>query len=226
MAYVILLLMFNLWQPRLLAEQNNATAYSRMAPIDRYLMSDRNDEIAFARSAAPKSISQDAEIFVLGTHGYEVAVKGTNGFVCVLERSWMKPLDDPDFWDPAVRLPLCLNPPAARTHLPLTFKTTELAFKGLSRAQISDAIRAAFDKNELPLPEPGSMCYMMSKRQNFGPKFGHADSHLMFWFPRKDNLNWGADYAESPVDVHQYSPQPVTEFSISVSKWSDGTPAQ
>jgi hypothetical protein len=37
--------------------------------------------------------------------------------------------------------------------------------------------------------------------------------------------NWGADFPGSPVDVHQYSPQPITEFDISVSKWSDGTAA-
>jgi hypothetical protein len=50
-------------------------------PLDQYLM-ERNAEIALARSAAPQSISQDAEIMVLGQHGYETAVKGKNGFVC------------------------------------------------------------------------------------------------------------------------------------------------
>lgn len=28
-----------------------------------------------------------------------------------------------------------------------------------------------------------------------------------------------------PALVHQYSPEPITEFIISVSKWSDGTAA-
>jgi hypothetical protein len=163
---------------------------------------------------------------VLGAHGYEVAVKGTNGFVCVVDRSWMLPFDNPEFWDPHVRLPNCLNAPAARTHWPLSVKTTELALKGLSKTQIYNAIKAAYDRNELPLPEAGSMCYMMSKGQNFGPKFGNADPHLMFWFPQKDHLSWGAEFPDSPVDVHQSSPQPITEFIISVSKWSDGTAAK
>ena len=131
------------------------TPYPSMAPLDQYLMADRNAEIALARSAAPESISRDAEVMVLGQHGYETAVKGKNGFVCIVERSWMAPFDDPEFLNPDQRLPLCLNPPAARSHLPLTFKTTELALAGLSKTQMFDGIKAAFDKKELPLPEPG-----------------------------------------------------------------------
>jgi hypothetical protein len=208
------------------ARQYSVMQYSVMAPLGQYLMADRNAEIALARSAAPETISHDAEILVLGQHGYETAVKGTNGFVCVVERSWMAPFDDPEFLNPDQRLPLCLNPPGARTHLPLTFKTTELAMAGLSKNQIFDGIKAAYEKKELPLPEPGSMCYMMSKQQYFGRKFGNADPHLMFWFPQKDHVNWGADFAGAPIDVHQYSPQPITEFDISLSKWSDGSAAQ
>src|SRR5580704_16469573 len=71
-----------------------------MAPVDQYLMADRNAEIALARSAAPKSISGDAEVLVLGRRGYETAAKGKNGFVCVVERSWMAPFDDPEFLNP------------------------------------------------------------------------------------------------------------------------------
>jgi hypothetical protein len=201
------------------------TPYPSIAPIDQYLMADHNAEIALARSAAPDSISRDAEVLVLGRHGYETAVKGKNGFVCVVERSWMAPFDDPEFLNPDQRLPLCLNPPAARSHLPLTLKTTELALAGLSKTQMFDSIKSAFDKKELPLPEPGSMCFMMSKQQYFGRKYGNADPHLMFWFPQKEHVNWGADFPGSPVDIHQYSPQPITEFDISVSRWSDGTAA-
>ena len=205
--------------------QDSRPLYEHMAPIDKYLMTDRNTEIAFARTAAPESISRDAEVLVLGRHGYETAVKGKNGWVCVVERSWMAPFDDPEFLNPDQRVPLCLNPPGARNHLPLTFKTTDLAMAGQSKTQMFDSIKAAYDKKELPLPEPGAMCYMMSKQQYFSRKVGNADPHLMFWFPQKDHLNWGAEFPGSPVDLHQYSPQPITEFDISVSKWSDGTAA-
>jgi hypothetical protein len=199
--------------------------FLRPAPFDQYLMADRDAEIALARSAAPESISRDAEVLVLGPHGYETAVKGKNSFVCIVERSWMAPFDDPEFLNPDQRLPLCLNAPGARSHLPLTFKATELALAALSKAQIFDGIKGAFDRKELPLPEPGAMCYMMSKQQYFGSKYKNADPHLMFWFPKTADIFWGGGFPGSPVYVHQYSPQPITEFIISVSKWSDGTVA-
>ena len=60
--------------------------YSTMAPVEQYLM-ERNAEILLARSAAPDSISSDATILVLGRQGYETAVRGKNGFVCMVERS-------------------------------------------------------------------------------------------------------------------------------------------
>lgn len=206
-------------------QQDNAGQFASMAPIDQYLIADRNAEIALARSAAPPSIARDAKVLVLGRHGYETAAEGTNGFVCVVDRSWMLPFDNPEFWDPAVRLPFCLNPPAVRSMLPLTIKEAEWALAGMTKSKLFDRTKAAFESNELPQPERGSMCFMMSKQQNFGPKFGNADSHLMFWFPQTDHVNWGAEFPGVPVDVHQYSPQPITEFAISVSKWSDGTAA-
>lgn len=222
--FVLITLLGFAWQAQAQDAKNSNSPYPRMAPIDEYLMADRDAEIALARTAAPKSVSADATILVLGRHGYETAINGKNGFVCLVERSWMAPFDDPEFLNPDQRLPLCLNPPAAQTHLPLTIKTTELAFAGMSKSQMFDSIRAAFNNKELPLPAPGSMCYMMSKQQYFSRRVGNADPHLMFWFPQ-NQVDWGADSPDSPVDVHQYSPQPITEFSISVSKWSDGTPA-
>src|ERR1035438_1046330 len=93
-------------------------------PLDQYLM-ERNAEIALARSAAPESISQDAEVMVLGRRGYETVVKGKNGFVCMVQRSWAAGIDDPDFWNPKLRAANCFNPPAARTYLPNTIKRTD-----------------------------------------------------------------------------------------------------
>jgi hypothetical protein len=96
--------------------QAAATPYSKMAPIDQYLMADRAEEIALARSAAPESISRDAEIMILGRHGFESAVKGKNGFVCAVGRSWTSAVDA-EFWNPKVRVPACVNAAAARSYL-------------------------------------------------------------------------------------------------------------
>jgi hypothetical protein len=196
--------------------------YPSMAPLDQYLMADRDAEIALARSAAPESISRDAEVMVLGRHGYEIAVQGKSGFVCMVERSWTAGIDDPVFWDSKIRGAICLNPPAARTVVPITLKKTELILAGRSKAQMSEAIKAAFDKKELPMLEPGSMSYMMSKQAYLGDSAGHWHPHLMFFAPQTDAVTWGADLPGSPILTFGYSQDRMTVFLIPVGKWSDG----
>src|SRR5271166_2428339 len=205
--------------------QDAKALYPSMAPIEQYLMANRNAEIALAQSAAPESISRDAEVLVLGRHGYETAIKGKNGFVCLVERAWMSPFDSPGFWNPKGRGPLCFNPPAVRSILPLTFKRTELVLAGLSKAQIIEGIKA-FDAKELPALEPGAMCYMMSRQGYLNDSVGHWLPHLMFYIPLTDPKVWGADLPGSPVMLNpqfQGAPEPITEFMIAVHNWSDGT---
>jgi hypothetical protein len=207
--------------------QETAASYPKMAPIDQYLIADRNAEIAMARSSAPASISADAGVMVLGRRGYETAVKGKNGFVCLVERSWMSPFDFPEFWNPKMRGPICFNPAAVRSILPLTFKRTELVLAGLSKAEIIEGIKV-FDAKELPPVEPGAMCYMMSAQGYLNDSAGHWVPHLMFYVPRTDPKSWGADLPGSPVMLNpqfQGAPEPITEFMIPVPTWSDGTAA-
>lgn len=208
--------------------EDRSTAYPSMASIEQYLMSDRNAEIALARTAAPAAISSDAKILVLGWRGYETAVEGRNGFVCMVERSWMSPFNSAEFWSPKVRVPECFNPAAARSILPLTIKRTEMVLAGLSKAQMIDSIKAGFNNKELPAPEPGAMCYMMSRAGYLNDALGHYVPHLMFYFPLTDKSSWGADLPDSPVTLNPQfrdGPEPITEFVIAVGKWSDGTAA-
>ena len=208
--------------------EDRSTAYPSMASIEKYLMPDRNAEIALARSAAPEAISSDANILVLGWRGYETAIEGKNGFVCMVERSWMSPFNSAEFWNPNVRVPQCFNPAAARSILPLTIKRTEMVLAGRSKAQMIDSIKAGFDNKELPVPEPGAMCYMMSRAGYLNDALGHYVPHLMFYFPLTDKSSWGADLRDSPVTLNpqfQGGPEPITEFVIAVGKWSDGTVA-
>jgi hypothetical protein len=213
------------WQ---LHAQAAKTPYPSMAPLDQYLMTDRNAEIALARSAAPDSISHDATILVFGRHGYETAVEGKNGFVCVVERAWMSPSDHPQFWNPKLRGPICFNPAAVRSILPLTIKRTQLVLAGLSKAQIMESIKDAIDRKELPALEPGAMSYMMSKSAYLTDEDGHNMSHLMIYTPLTQGATWGADLAGSPVmfgGQFQGAPEPITVFLVPVEKWSDGTAA-
>lgn len=202
-------------------------AYSMMAPLDQYLMADRNAEIALARSAAPETISREARILVLGRHGYETAVEGTSGFVCVVERGWMSPSDAPEFWNPKIRGPVCFNPPAARSVLPATLKRTEMALAGRNKAEIIEGNKAAFEKGELPPLEPGAMSYMLSKEAYLTDHGDHNLAHLMFYTPPLDGKAWGADLPKSPVMlIPQFKgAQPIDVFIVPVGRWSDGSAA-
>jgi hypothetical protein len=207
--------------------QDAKTAYARMAPVAQYLMAE-SSEIALARSAAPAAISRDATIVVLTEHGYETAVKGKNGFVCIVERSWMAQWDFPEFWNPKMRGPICFNPTAVRSVLPFTYKRTEMILAGLPKPQIVGRLKQIVANNEVPSLEPGAMCYMMSREANLGDSNGHWHPHLMFYGPRTDGSNWGADFHGSPVMLNpqfQDSPEPLATLMVAVDQWSDGTSA-
>jgi len=204
--------------------RDSSSRYSRMAPLAQYLIADRDSEIAWARSAAPASLSGHADVLVLGAGGYQVAVRGTNGFVCMVDRAWTSDVDDPDYMNPSVREPTCFNAAAARAILPRVYRKTRLAFEGLSKAQMLDSIRAAYATGELPSPDPGAMSYMMSRGTYFGPVYGQGGPHLMFYFPRTDSLACGAGLPGSPVIVHQDHPEPITTFVIELPRFTDGTP--
>ncbi len=201
--------------------QGATTLYPNMAPIEQYLM-DRTAEIALARSAAPESISRDAEVLVLGRHGFETAVKGKNGFVCIVERSWTS-APDPDFWNPKVRTPICYNPAAAHSFLPRNIKRTDLILAGHTKTQTDEAIVAAVDKKELPPMAPGAMCYMMSKQGYGGDSIKHWPPHLMFYFSQTDPAIWGANLPGSPILAMSDDREHLTEFVVLVQHWSDGT---
>jgi len=180
------------------AAQDAKQAYATMAPLEQYLM-DRNAEIALARSAAPDAISHDASVIVLTRHGYETAVQGKNGWVCMVERGWMAMFDNPEFWNPKVRAADCLNPPAARFILPYAYKRSELLLAGHSKPEVIAAIKSAIEKKELPALEPGSVCYMMSKGSYLTDNGDHNGPHLMFYETAKDDAAWGANLTNSPV---------------------------
>jgi hypothetical protein len=204
-------------------QAQSKTPYPDMAVLDRYLMPDRNAEIALARSAAPDSVSHDAKVLVLGPHGYETAVEGKNGFVCLVERGWMAPFDNPEFWNPKIRGPLCFNPPAARSILPMTYKRTEMVLAGQSKAQIMEGI-ATFAKKELPALEPGAFTYMLSKEAYLTDREDHSMAHLMFYTPLMDKAVWGADLPKSPIMLNpQFALEGIDVFLVLTGMWSDGT---
>jgi len=205
--------------------QAGTPAYPNMAPLQQYLSPSGEDEVALARSAAPPAIAKDAEILVLGPRGYETAVKGTNGFVCLVDRPWDNNFDSPDFWNPKFRAPECFNRPAARSFLPAYLRRTEWVLAGVSRAEMLARTNAAVAAHEIGAPEVGSMVYMMSKQGYLGDRAGGPwYPHVMFLLPRMAGNEWGADLKDSPIFSDSSRLEPVTFFFVPVARWSDGTP--
>ncbi|HEY2176998.1 MAG TPA: hypothetical protein VGH15_00325 [Caulobacteraceae bacterium] len=208
------------------ARGESASTYRAMAPVDRYLIADRNAEIALARSAAPPSISTEATVLVLGRHGYETAVKGSNGFVCFVERSWMAYFSDSEFWNPKTRAPNCFNPPAAASVLPVYVKRTEWVLAGLDRAQLIARARAAFEAHRIRTPEAGSFSFMLSRQGYLGDQAGGPWlPHVMFFVAPRQVVNWAAGLEASPVVGQPGDPFEPTVLFIPVRRWSDGSPA-
>src|SRR6516225_5099511 len=189
--------------------QDATTPYPNMAPIEQYLM-DRTAEIALARSAAPSSISDGAEVMVLGREGYQTAVKGTN---------------EAEFWNPKMRAPHCFNAQAARSFASIYLMKTRLVLAGKSQAEIAQAIALALDKNELPALEPGAMAYMMSKQQYLNDRGKSWHPHVMFYSPGDMTKTWGADDPNSPVMVANDPQERVPVLFVLADKWSDSTAA-
>jgi hypothetical protein len=202
-----------------------AQAAPAMAPLDQYLM-DRGAEIALAKTAAPPSISDNATVMVLTPRGYETAVKGSNGFVCFVERAWLAEFSNPIFWNSAVRGPDCLNPPAARSVLPHDLERAKWVLAGFSIPQMIERTKAAIAAKTYIMPEPGAMSFMLSKEQKLGNSGGHWHPHLMFFVAAKSDGDMGANLPGSPV-LHPFAsaPEAFGTFLVPVGTWSDGTPA-
>lgn len=191
-----------------------------------YLIADRHAEIALARSAAAPAISDSASVMVLTRTGYVEAAHGTNGFTCIVLRSFAGTIGDPDFWNPRIRAPLCLNPPATRSVLPEMLKRGEWIMHGVSTADIITRTDRGYATHELPAPAAGAMIYMQSPQQYLQDALPHHwMPHLMFIYDKSMSpALWGAGGQKSTIingsgdDPHAHA----LTLLIPVRQWSDG----
>lgn len=200
--------------------------YPTMAPVEQYLMPSAADEIALSRTAAPPSVSAKATVLVLDKHGYQVAVRGTNGWTCFVERAWTGGFDDPEFWNPKSRAPNCFNPPAVRSVLPQYVARAKWAFAGATREQLAVKAKAAYASHQFTDPAPGAFSFMMSKKGYLNDQTaGPWHPHIMPFISSAQIADWSAGWDGSPVLIgtgfRVY--EPVTIFII-VRHWSDGSP--
>jgi hypothetical protein len=195
-------------------------------PIAPYLMSDPQAEVALARTGGPPSIAAKAEVLVLTPNGFETAVEGTNGWVCIVERSWNSAFNDTEFWNPKERGPDCLNPPAARTEIPQQIQEAKWALAGLSRQQMAEKTKAAFVDHSFRSPEPGAFGFMLSKEGHLNHAHGGPwRPHMMFFVTIGQIGNYGSNVVNSPTQSADRGPYESAMIYVPVSTWSDGTPA-
>jgi hypothetical protein len=178
-----------------------------------------------ARCAAPTAIAAKAEVLVLTPHGFEVAASGTNGFVCLVERSWGSAFNDSEFWNPKERGPDCYNPPAARTEVPLLIAEAKWALAGLTSQQMAERTKAAFADHSFRPPEPGAFSFMLSKEGYLNHAHGPWYPHLMFFVSRDQVANWAPNVDNSPTQSVDRGPYLSTIVMVPVLNWSDGSPA-
>ena len=201
--------------------------YPNMAPIEQYLSASPVVEIAMAKTAGPKSVSDNASVMVLTKTGYETAVKGSNGFVCFIQRSWSKDFDDPEFWDPKDYTPQCWNAAAVSSVLPEYLKRTQWVLAGVSKEEMLARTKAAWVSHEFTPPAPESVVFMLSKDQYINDPVMGAPSnwypHVMFFVPATEDSKWGANMRGSPIFSTTSDVDPITTFFVVAPKWSDGS---
>jgi len=195
--------------------------------LSQYLFSDRAAEIALAKSAAPKNVSDSATILVLTKMGYSEAVQGTNGFTCMVQHSFDAKIGSANFWDPRLLGPVCFNPPAVRSILPEMLKRAEWIMGGVSPAEIADRTKKAYETNAFHGPDVGAMAFMQSPQQHLNNDANpHWVPHLMFYYSMSMSpALWGVgDPTNTLIDGSGLDPDMRARVVlVPVRKWSDGT---
>jgi len=169
-------------------------------------------EIALARSAAPDNISSHATIKILGASGYQEAVKGDNGFTCIVMRGWSVPFTRKPEYYGKMRAPICYDPNASRTVLPYQELCAKLGLEGKDVEAINQEVAMAYALGELPRMETTAFAYMWSADQDLGPQAGHWHPHMMVYAPYYTDEMLGKN---DPASLAPFmSPDAGTPFAI------------
>ena len=114
------------------------------------------DEISAAREGAPNHVSDMASIMIWENGQYVEKISGTNEFVCLV---WA---DKEGTFEPS-----CFNNAAIKAVLPVYQFQRNLLEKGMTIEKIIAQIELKVKKGIFPVPEPGAVVYMMSKRNKY-----------------------------------------------------------
>jgi hypothetical protein len=182
----------------LLASLDASTVFAqspKYPPLSEYMMAPEA-EIGLARSAAPDVISARATVRILTASGYKVAAQGDNGFVCLVLRGWAAPSFTPVqerllVYDAKLRAPICFDPVASRTVLPVQEFRAKLGMEGRDPDAIAREVTMAYTRGKLPKMEGVAFAYMWSGDQYLGATAGSFRPHMMVYAPYYKNSMLG-----------------------------------
>jgi hypothetical protein len=155
----------------------------------------RDQQIRLALSAAPDAVAADASVYILGPKGYEKARDGTNGFSCLVQRSYTKSGE-------TTVAPMCFDAQGSRTTMLVYIRREEMREAGKSDAEIETAIDKGYADGTFKAPTQPGIIYMMSCENRLGPdprtgKPASFPPHIMFYAPymTAKDLGYGDDPA-------------------------------
>ncbi|MFL6299906.1 MAG: hypothetical protein ACJ71N_04815 [Terriglobales bacterium] len=144
-------------------------------------------QIRIAKTAGPTDVAENANVYILGKNGYELAVKGTNGFSCAIERQMPNTME-----------PECYDREGSRTTFLVRSFVEHQRAKGVSEEKIEQQIEAGYKSGKFKAPSKPGIVYMLSDSNYvFDPdskKIIHFPGHLMFYAPyaTKQTVSSGA----------------------------------
>jgi hypothetical protein len=162
----------------------------------------RERQIKLAVSAAPTEVSSKAAVYILGSKGYEKIREGTNGFSCLIERSFAGTTQTSS-------APACFDAEGSRTLMLTYLRKEEMRAEGRSEAEIKDDIAKGFEEGRFKVPGPGFL-YMMSN-ENYvyddqSKESGFVPPHLMFYAPYKTAKDLGYESISPTMVPHLTQP--------------------
>ena len=156
----------------------------------------REKQIALAMSAAPAPVGSHATVYVLGPHGYEKAREGTNGFSCLVFRSYVNPAE-------TTVGPMCFDAEGSRTTLVVYMHSEELRSSGKSEAEIKADADSGYKSGRFQYPSKMGLLYMMSSENRLGPTRDHTTQHfpphVMIYAPNMTARDLGFDSTTQPA---------------------------
>ncbi len=176
-------------------------------------------EVALARSAAPAELSTGASVYVLQRGGHVKTIAGSNGAACIVARD-----------HPESLYPICFDPEAARTMLPVELERQRLRERGVAEDSIVARIKAGFEAGTFKTPTRPAIAYMMSRDQVIytganGRRVGSWFPHVMIYAPyltKAQMAMTGLPNGDLTLDEEG---EPTAHFVVMARDWAATPPS-